>query len=152
MNDVIAFKKVREPYGWLSNMSPHPVGEFRTAEALFQAIRFSDLDIIAQIQTAKSPMGAKMIAKKYADKMVVQPRSTLDLANMMVVLRAKVIAHPNLKAELLATGDRVIVEDVSSRPNESGLFWGAAKNTNGTWRGENMLGRMWMDLRVALSK
>jgi len=39
---MIAFKKVKDPYGWLGNMSPHPIGEFRTAEHLFQATRFKD--------------------------------------------------------------------------------------------------------------
>lgn len=39
-NGVIAFTKVKSPYGWLGNMSPYPVHyqgrTYRTTEALFR--------------------------------------------------------------------------------------------------------------------
>jgi len=69
---------------------------------------------------------------------------------MRMVLLMKLHHHPDLKKALLDTGDEEIVEDVTSRPNESGLYWGAAKQPDGTWVGTNMLGKMWMDLRAAL--
>lgn len=44
--NVIAFTKVSLPFGWMSNMSPHPIVhhscEWPTAEHLFQALRFRD--------------------------------------------------------------------------------------------------------------
>lgn len=151
---MIAFKKVRDRYGWLSNMSQHPVQGYRTAEALFQALRFDpkDTDIIEAIKAEKSPMGAKMVAKKNSHRMVVTPRSETDLHIMRTVLRAKVMAHPELVKALLDTGEQEIIEDVTARPNESGLFWGAALQFSGKWEwvGENTLGNMWMSLRSAL--
>lgn len=56
MEEVIAFTKVNLPYGWLSNMSPHPLdfgGTWRTSEALFQSLRFSDNDIKELIRAEK---------------------------------------------------------------------------------------------------
>ena len=165
---TIAFKKVKDAYGWMSNMSPHPVGQFRTAEALFQACRFDDPQIIKMIHEAKSPMSAKMIAKANAREMAIVPRSPRDVEIMETVVLAKLNCHPDLKQQLLATGDQLIIEDVTSRPNESGLFWGAAQVSDETaadmerlgirivredgknWHGENVLGKIWMKIRKEL--
>lgn len=156
MKPVIAFRKVKDPYGWLSNMSPHPVKglrldlEFRTAEALFQALRFTDPTVQDLIRAQKSPMAAKMVAKANADKMVVVPRSDSDLNIMRHVIRAKVLQHPALFSALLKTEGHTIIEDTTARPNESGLYWGAARQPDGTWKGMNMLGELWMILRRTL--
>lgn len=147
---MILFKRVRDPFGWLSNMSPHPVDDYRTAEALFQAERFSDPAIQEEIWACTSPMAAKMTAKRYVSQMTIQPRSPEDLDLMRSVVRRKVAQHPALREQLLQTGDEMIVEDVSARQNESGLFWGAALMSSGELRGENWLGRIWMDLRREL--
>jgi len=148
---VIAFRKVKDPYGWLSNMSPHPISGYRTAEAAFQAYRFDDPDIRKLIREEKSPMGAKMVAKKHADKMVIVPRSEADLQLMRGVVSWKIRCYPDLWKELVETGDAEIVEDVTSRPNESGLFWGA-KLEDGKWVGQNHLGKIWMEVREACIK
>ena len=65
----ITITKVKEESGWLSCMSPHPVTyqgtTYRTAEALFQALRFNKYpDVQRQILEQKSPMRAKMKARK----------------------------------------------------------------------------------------
>lgn len=146
---MILFKKVKEKFGWLSNMSPHPVDDYRTAEAFFQAMRFDNPAIQEEIKACKSPMAAKMVAKAHADKMTIEPRSDIDLHLMRMVVRRKLDQNPELRAELLETGDEHIVEDVSARPNESGLFWGAVPTADGL-KGENWLGRIWMDLRAEL--
>lgn len=148
---VIAFTKVSAPYGWLGNMAPYPVtygGQaWRTTEALFQALRFASDDPVRDlIREQKSPMAAKMTAKKHADKRVVTPLTQEDLDIMMMVLRLKVEQHPSLKDELLATNDALIVEDVTKRPGGTGLFWGAAWQGD-KWEGGNALGLLWMALR-----
>lgn len=130
-------------------MSPHPIDGYPTAEHLFQCLRFDDRMVRDEIIACKSPMGAKMIAKKYADKMIVVPRSMADIGQMKSVLRLKLKRHPNLIKELLDTGDELLVEDVTARPNESGLFWGMAKQSERVWMGLNVLGNAWMDLRAA---
>lgn len=148
---IIAFKKVRDPFGWMSNMSPHPINSYRTAEALFQALRFNDAEIINLIKAEKSPMGAKMVAKRYTEHMSVQPRSEQDLNNMRWVLGQKLRGHPELKQELLGTGDATLIEDVTARQSDSGLFWGAGLQGECNWVGENHLGKLWMELRDKLA-
>lgn len=147
---IISFTKVDLPYGWLGNMAPYPVAyedlTYRTTEALFQALRFDDPAIREQIRAEKSPMAAKMRAKKHAAARVVAPLGAQDLDNMRLVLALKLSFHPPLRRQLLDTGEAQIVEDCSKRPRGSGLFWGAALIA-GAWKGDNMLGKLWMALR-----
>lgn len=149
---TISFTKVKLPYGWLGNMAPFPIlwhgRRWLTSEALFQARRFDEVDPVRElIRAEKSPMGAKMVAKAHRESMIVVPQSEADLALMTDVLRRKLFEHPQLIAQLLSTGEEDIVEDCTVRPHGSGLFWGAARQADGTWLGENWLGRKWMQLR-----
>lgn len=153
---TIAFTKVDLPFGWLGNMAPFPVMHedlrYRTTEALFQALRFEDPAIREQIRAEKSPMAAKMRAKKHAAQRTVVPLGTQDLDNMRKVLELKLHFHPPLRRQLVATGEALIIEDCSKRPRGSGLFWGAAL-VDGAWKGANRLGLLWMELRSeALAK
>lgn len=147
---MILIGKVKEPFGWLGNMSPYPVVweglTYLTNEALFQSLRFDDHAIREAIRAQKSPMSAKFVAKREKARMVVKPLSEQDLDNMRLCLRLKIEQHPDLRAMLLDTGEEDIVEDCTKRPRGSGLFWGAA-NKDGVWNGENWLGRLWMERR-----
>jgi predicted NAD-dependent protein-ADP-ribosyltransferase YbiA (DUF1768 family) len=152
MTDEIAFTKVRLPYGWLGNMAPFSVGafgaEWRTTEALFQAMRLPlDHPGREEIRNEKSPMGAKMKAKTFASDFVVVPQSFDDCANMKLCLALKLTHNPQLIEELRQTGRRMIIEDCTSRPHGSGLFWGAARQPDGSWKGVNYLGCLWMTIR-----
>ena len=150
---TIAIRKVKEEHGHFGNMSPHPVThegvEWRTTEALFQALRFNDPEIREAIRQEKSPMGAKFKAKKHKESRVVEPMGKKDLDNMRLVLKLKIEQHPEIQQALLDTGDELIVEDCTSRARGSGLFWGAAL-VNGDWKGKNWLGLLWMELRTGL--
>ena len=77
--EVIRFTKVALPYGWLGNMSPFPLEfggkQWRTSEALFQALRFKDQAIQELIREEKSPMGAKFIMKAHKEHMTIEPHS-----------------------------------------------------------------------------
>ena len=57
-------------------MSPYPVkyrGKvYRTTEALFQCLRVTNETVAELIRAEKSPMGAKMVAKKYRTSRVVE--------------------------------------------------------------------------------
>ena len=156
LSNVVAIRRVRDPFGYLGNMSPHPVsyhgagGEFSTAEALFQALRFPrDSQTRDEIRGARSPMAAKMIAKNGIAHMHVVPRSAQDLENMRFVLSLKVVRHAEVKNGLLSTDDRDIVEDCTARQTEGGLYWGAALRDR-AWFGLNTLGVLWMEVRVRL--
>ncbi len=97
MEKIITFTKVKLPYGWLGNMSPYPVEyegkEWRTTEALFQALRFEDEEIRELIRSQKSPMAAKMMAKKHHESMTIQPMSDDDYGNMALCLILKLKHH-----------------------------------------------------------
>jgi len=153
MKKYIGFTKVALPYGWLGNMSAFPIeycGQtWKTSEALFQALRFDDLEIKAKIQAQQSPMAAKMVAKPVAYKQVVQPKSEQDLKNMELCLNLKLDQHPELKKLLNETGDAILFEDVRARPHGNNLFWGAILTTD-ELIGENKLCEIWMRLRANL--
>lgn len=149
--EVIGFTKVALPYGWLGNMSPFPLTfggkEWRTSEALFQSLRFKDEAIQELIRAEKSPMGAKFVMKANKEHITTEPHSKKDVMNMKMCLKLKLQQHPHLEQELIDTGDKVIVEDVTARGDKGGnLFWGAML-VDGEWVGENTLGKLWMDLR-----
>jgi len=123
---MIIIRKVKEEFGFLSNMSPHPVvhqgKEWRTTEALFQSLRFDDLEIIEAIRAERSPMGAKMKAKAHKEQMTLPNLGEQDLNNMRMCLRLKVQQHPEILKDLLDTGDEIIVEDCTKRQHGTGLF------------------------------
>ena len=153
--EVIGFTKVALPYGWLGNMSPFPLNfggkEWRTSEALFQALRFKDESIQELIRAEKSPMGAKFVMKANKEHITTEPHSKKDVMNMKMCLRLKLEQHPQLVQELIDTGDKLIIEDVTARGDKGGnLFWGAML-VDGKWVGENMLGKLWMELRKELT-
>lgn len=149
-NVVIEFTKVDLPYGWLGNMFGSQIryeGKiWKTSEALFQALRFEDEAIRELIRNEKSPMGAKMKAKANKDKMVVVPMSEKDVENMKSVVRLKFDQNPVLRSKLKITGDHIIVENIGNRNGERHLFWGM-KKVNGEWIGNNVMGKILMEIR-----
>ncbi|WBT40130.1 NADAR family protein [Hyphomicrobium sp. DMF-1] len=60
---------------------------------------------------------------------------------MRDILRAKASQHEYVRRKLLATGDRELIED-SWRDD----FWGWGPNRDG----QNMLGKLWMEVRAEL--
>jgi predicted NAD-dependent protein-ADP-ribosyltransferase YbiA (DUF1768 family) len=132
-------------------MSPHRVKYndrwWETTEALFQALRFEDGEVHEEIRSQKSPMSAKMKAKRHKERRVVVPTSPQDLENMRIVLKLKLHYHPGLNKQLLATGVAEIIEDCSNRGASP---WGA-RYRDGVWVGGNLLGKQWMELRTELA-
>jgi predicted NAD-dependent protein-ADP-ribosyltransferase YbiA (DUF1768 family) len=154
---TIAFAKSTLPFGWMGNMTGgFPIiyknQQWGTSEALFQSMRFEDPIIKEEIRNAKGGFEAKIVAKKYSDKMIVVPTSKEDLNNMEIVLTLKVEQNPSLRKRLLSTGDELIIENVTSRglSGRNG-FWGASNKT-GEWVGENNLGKLWMKIRSKLQE
>ena len=150
---VISFTKVNLPYGWLGNMAPFPINyqdeHWNTSEALFQAMRFEDEEIRQIIRAQRSPMAAKMKAKGSRNLMVVEPCSPQDVENMRVCLELKFSQHPNLRQQLLQTGNNELVEDIGSRRGARHLFWGAHLQGD-AWIGTNTMGILLMELREKL--
>lgn len=159
MTQMVVINKVREEWGALGNMSPHTIngevdGEvvvWPRSEHLFQALRMSCPLLREEIRGVKNPMGAKMLSKKLRnenpEKVAVKPLGERDLKNMRLVLRLKLEQHEDVRELLKLTGEREIVEDATRRQHGSGLFWGAALQEDGSWKGKNWLGKLWMELR-----
>jgi ribA/ribD-fused uncharacterized protein len=161
--DQILIRKVAEPGGWLSNMSPHPIVyeglKWWHAEALFQALRFAPDDKEAReaVRAPRSPMKAKMIAKRFRSRQVTFPLSEVDVGNMRMCIARKLDAHGNLRRQLIQSGERLLVEDCTARGRRANnLFWGAVRVPDESsplgyaWEGRNMLGRLWMEERAML--
>ena len=154
---VITITKVKEENGWLSCMSPHPVEyegkHYRTAEALFQALRFKGHpEIQVLIRDQKSPMGAKMKARKnraLLNRGEKWDEAPSDIPLMKMCLELKLAQHPDLEEKLIATGNAKILEDCSTHDRESARFWGAVYK-DGKWIGESVFGEIWMEIREEL--
>ena len=153
----IAFTKVSLPFGWMGNMAPYPVTyegqEYKTTEALFQALRFEGFpDIQQKIMAEKSPMSAKLVAKEHKQVLIDNGYEVMgkkDVENMRLCVKLKLEQHPDLAQQLIDTGNAVIIENCTSRPEGSGVFWGSAKKDN-QWVGKNVLGEVLMDFRDKL--
>jgi ribA/ribD-fused uncharacterized protein len=153
----LLIKKVKEENGCFSCMSPHPIVHsgrtYKTCEALFQSLRFQGHPEIQNlIQEQLSPMGAKMKARKNRDLLERGKKwdeAPADIPLMKECLRLKLEQHPEIKEALLKTGDATIIEDCTTHDRESARFWGMVYK-NGEWIGENILGKLWMELRNEL--
>jgi ribA/ribD-fused uncharacterized protein len=150
--DCVVFHKVKEEWGGLSNMSnefPLRVEgiEVPSSEALYQALRFPHQpDWQREILEAPHAMRAKMRARMGGRK---RNHSRADWDQIQVeamkwCLRVKLAQHfQDYFLRLLRwTAPHPIVE--LSRKDR---FWGAVQDPDGVLRGENMLGRLLVELR-----
>jgi type I restriction enzyme S subunit len=150
--DSAIFWKTKERFGGLSNMAsgfPLRINGVRilTSEALYQACRFPHApEIQRQIIAERSPMTAKMRSKPHRS----QSRDDWDQVRVPIMrwcLRVKLAQNwPSFSKLLLSTGERPIVEKKVRRAD----FWGAREMPDGTLIGENVLGRLLMELREKL--
>lgn len=116
---------------------------YQTAEHAYHTFKFPD-DPLKQtsIRHAASAHDAFKLAERWA-KYRTPEWETVRLNVMKRILRAKVEQHAYVRRKLLATGDRELIED-SWRDD----FWGWGPNRDG----QNMLGRLWMQLRTELQE
>ncbi len=150
-SECVVFLKTKELWGELSNMAadfPIRINNVRylTSEALYQACRFPHLPDVQQlIIDQASPMGAKMKSKPYRS----QSRSDWDDVRVEVMrwcLQMKLAQHySEFGRILLATKERDIVEQSAKDP-----FWGAKETDATTLHGQNVLGRLLVELRERL--
>lgn len=150
-NSVVVHK-TKESFGGLSNMAagfPLRINGIivPTSEALYQACRFPHLPWLQnEIISQRSPMTAKMKGKPHR----TMTRDDWDLVRHNVMrwcLRLKLAQHYKEFGGLLrSTVGRPIVE--RSRKDQ---YWGAIlQSDKETLVGENVLGRLLMELREAL--
>lgn len=93
-------------------------------------------------------------AKKVAQKYRKYHTTTIDqdVESMKKAIRLKLAFNSELIQQLLATNGKIIIEDATTRDQKSGRIWGAVLQADGSWAGDNRLGRIWMEIRDELIK
>jgi ribA/ribD-fused uncharacterized protein len=143
---TIFFYKADQPYGCFSNFSPHSVQllgwSWSTAEHYYQAQKFfgSDRDLFERIHAAPSPESAAKLGRSHPD--AYRPDwHQAKLAVMLDVVRDKFQRHSEIQQILIATGDRILIED-----SPVDYFWGCGADRSGA----NHLGQILMRVRHEL--
>lgn len=147
-SECLVFCKTKENGGWCSNMAGGygiVIGGtlVYTSEALYQTFRFPNHpEIQREILSCKSPMAAKMVAKKYRT-FTREDWDDVRVGAMWWSLLAK--THNNIDSfglKLRKSGNQILVE--KSHKDD---FWGANLQPDGTLKGRNVLGYLLMALR-----
>ena len=150
-DEVCGFRFVRETWGVFSNFAPLAVPiaagpwSFRWSEGLYQAAKFAAApEVQRRIAGARTAGEAAAIGRGTATGL--DPDWMSQRVNAMRwALRMKREANAEaIDAALARTGNRAIVE-VSTRD----AWWGAMP-AGDRYRGANVLGRLWMELRQHL--
>ena len=118
-----------------------------------KALLFNDLATHAQIMKTTSPSKQKALGRKvrgFDEKVWAQHRYQIVLkANL-----AKFRQNPELKKQLLATGNQIIAE-ASPCDKLWGIGLGASdprSQNKETWPGQNLLGQVLMEVRQTLQE
>ena len=124
----------------LDNFSPHSIvyngQKYPTAEHLYQALKFDNPKIVAEIIDANSPLQAKIIASKYKQQRINNWSET-KVQTMKKVLNLKLYQHPEIQDYLKSTNESELIEN-----NPEDDFWGI-----GDGNGQNMIGKIWMEIK-----
>ena len=141
-----------------SNDSQHPIevdGEqYPTVEHYFQAMKakeFKDEEVYKKIVATKTPKAAKAAGKKVKN-FITEFWDSRREQIMEKGVRAKFVQHPELRKELLETGDKII-----GKADPRNTFWGIGTGMSSEkakspskWRGQNKLGKLLMEIRESL--
>lgn len=130
---------------YLSNFSAfrlHWKGiNFDTSEAAYHWEKFPDSPIVRrEIAHARSAHDAFKIAEE-SRSLRREDWDGMKVDLMRDILRAKATQHEYVRRKLLQTGDRELIEN-----SWRDAFWGWGPNRDG----QNMLGKLWMDVRAEL--
>ncbi len=134
---------------WASNFDKkHPVmwrgRQYDTTEHLYQAMKAVHFPDHEEIRNSLSPA----VSKKLGRKVQSYPEWDQDkFAVMMLCLQLKIDQHADVRRDLIATGNALIVE----KNAHGDTIWGMIQDEYGRWHGSNLLGKAWMRHRAALS-
>lgn len=138
------YLSMNDPDNCLSRLSGQGFeldGEYwPTVEHYYQAMKYSkstDRDLVRKAETALQArkLGSRWFKKKRPDW------KKIELTVMTRALYIKMRSHPGAAAELLATGDKMLVED-----SQFDYFWGCGRDK----RGANHYGQILMNVREKL--
>jgi hypothetical protein len=143
---AIYFYNTREKYGCFSNFSPHGFELDRawwaTSEHYFQAQKFAGTIYVDRIRQLKTAREAAKIGRDRSLPLRQDWETVKDEIMQKAVLR-KFETHSDIRNLLLATGDRLIVEN-----SPIDYYWGCGKDGSG----KNRLGEVLMQVRETLLK
>lgn len=142
---MIEFYRERDEHGYMSNFSKHGFeldGEYwPTSEHYYQAMKSDDAEQQDWVRTAPDPKTAKLRGCT-ATKMDLRPDwEDVKVNVMLTALRAKFKQNDDIRAQLLATNDEILVE---ASP------WDAVWGTGPRGDGQNLLGYCLMLVRAEL--
>ena len=147
MTTDIRFYRASELHGFLSNLYVCPVAfedrVFRSAEDAYQYGKPKNPTVSEWLIAAPSPSLCAQAAHALLRWQVRADWSDIKVERMHAVVRAKFHQHPELSAQLIATGDARLIE--ASRTD---AFRGVGKR--GT--GKNRLDQLLMEVRAELSR
>lgn len=160
MSEHIFFWHEDQPFGFLSNWYDAPFTlegiRYRHVEQYMmakKALLFGDLESYGRVMKTVLPAECKALGRL----MKGFDGALWDKSKVEIVYnanRAKFRQNPDLAQKLLDTGDAVLAE-----ANPVDPIWGIAlapddpaNGNEANWRGENLLGRILMDLRRELRK
>jgi N-glycosidase YbiA len=144
MTEEIRFYRVKDPHGSFSNFAPYPIElddvVWPTSEHYFQAQKFLDPAIQARFCALASAMEVAQLGRDRSLPLRPDWEAVKDSV-MYRVLRAKFGQHPALQAQLLATGNAVLIEHT-----RNDRYWA----DGGDGSGQNKLGLLLMQVRAEL--
>lgn len=144
----VCIRKVADDWGILCNFARTPLSvhgiTFKSAEQLFQVLKFTDEEPIKAIYQAANP--------KYTAKHWEKTHRRPDWGNIIVdamkfCLATKYEQSQVFRDTLLQTSNAFIVEDQTTFPKKNADTWGT-KLIGNEYVGPNLLGRLLMELRT----
>ena len=142
--DTIYFYNENEEYGFLSNYYVCPIfidGKmYKSNEHYYQSQKSLDPDFAEKIRNADTCDDAKNLGNSPECTFRPDWNAYRNVA-MTKAITAKFTQHPALKALLMATGDKLLVEN-----SRHDFYWGCGEDKSGL----NMLGRLLMATRDSL--
>jgi GTP cyclohydrolase II len=146
-DNVVAFYEPYDTNGYLSNFYPAPIrmedGMWPTTEHWYQSRKTFDMALREQVRALPTAGEAYIVGQRLdVTRFHREHRRQL----MFLALQAKFAQHPQLRQQLLDTGDAQIEE---RSPLDT--FWGVGPvSTEGRRTGQNHMGQLLMKLRAIL--
>lgn len=139
---MIKFYKTGDPHGHMSNFYRSKMFIFgkwwNTVEHVYQACKTPDPEEQEEIRQAKTPRIARELGQKCQFR---HDFDDLKYSIMKKCVLEKYVQHHDLREQLLATGDEILIED-----SPVDYYWGCGKDGSG----KNMLGKVLMEVRELL--
>jgi hypothetical protein len=146
INDIRFYRATGE-FGFLSNLYPAKIVfegiDFPSSEHAYQFGKFKDRKIAEWAMTAPKPHLIAILAHNLFVWDIVENWSAIKLTRMEAILEAKFTQHSDLRSKLLATQDKMLIEE-----STTDAFWGIGKKG----MGKNMLGILLMKIRKQMQE